>query len=261
MKKIIFKYFSLYREFFKTSLSEELSFRSNFILQSLMNITFIGVYFFTSAFIFDHVEHIGLWNKPEFFLFLSFVFAVDQTHYMIFSPNFWEFSDDVRLGTLDFHLLKPFPTLFAVLFRRVAVYGLSTILLTYSMVIYFGIQVGLEPLVWLSLPFCLFLSLFLLLGIEVLVSLLNFFIVEGMGVNQLRLQIQHLCRWPDFIYKNPARLWLFPLLAITSIPVRWILDMSYWNWLVAMFFGVLLLWGFIILLWSKALNFYESPSS
>ena len=259
--KILYKYLSLYKEFFKTSLSEELSFRVNFILQSIMNVSFIGVYFFTSVFIFDHIEHIGPWNETEFLLFLSFAFAVDQTHFLIFAPNFWEFSGDIRLGTLDFHLLKPFPSLFIVLLRRVAVPGIFTLLFTYFLVIYFGLQVGLNLLVWLSLPFCLLLSLFLLLGIEVLISLFNFFTVEGMGINQARLQIQHLCRWPDFIYKNPARIWFFPLLAITSIPVRWMIDINYWSWVVTMFLGVLLLWFFIILLWPKALNFYESPSS
>ena len=259
--KTIYKYLSLYKEFFKTSFSEELSFRANFTLQSLMNVSFIGVYFFTSIFIFDHIERIGLWDETEFFLFLSFAFAVDQTHHLIFATNFWEFSEDIRLGRLDFHLLKPFPSLFTVLFRRLAVPVIFTVLLTYSMVIYFGIQVGLSFLVWLSLPLCLLLSLFLLLGIEMLISFFNFFTVDGSGINQARLQIQHFCLWPDFIYKNPARLWFFPFLAITSIPVRWILDMTYWSWLVAMLFGVLLLWFLVLFLWPKALSFYESPSS
>ena len=259
--KTIYKYLSIYKEFFKTSLSEELSFRANFTLQSLMNISFIGVAFLTSMFIFNHIEHIGLWNKEEFFLFLSFVFAVDQTHYLIFSMNFWGFSEDIRWGHLDFHLLKPSPSLFIILLRSVAVPGIFTVLLTYSMVIYFAAQLDLSIWVWISLPFCLLLSLFLLLGIEVLISLLNFFTIEGIGINQARLQIQQLSQWPDFIYKNPVRLWLFPFLAITSIPVRWILDMSYWSWLINMFFGVILLWGFVLFLWPKALIFYESPSS
>ena len=255
------RYLSVYREFFKTSLSEELSFRLNFILQSLMNVSFIGVYFFTSVFIFNHIEHIGMWNEKEFLLFLSFALAVDQTHSILFSPNFWELGDSVRLGKLDFDLLKPFPSLFIVLLRRVAVPGIFTVFLTYSMVVYFGIQVGLSFLTWLSLPFCLLLSLSLLLGLEVLISLFNFFTVEGEGINQARLQFQHLCLWPDFIYKNPARLWLFPFLAVTSIPVRWMLDLSYWTWLMIMFAGIVLLWSLIIVLWPKALCFYESPSS
>lgn len=259
--KVFFRYLSLYREFFKVSLSEELIFRFNFSLQSLMNISFIGVYFFTSVFIFDHIEHIGLWNEKEFLLFLSFALAVDQTHYLLFSFNFWAFSEDIRLGHLDFHLLKPFQSLFIVFFRRLAIPGIFTVLLTYFMIIYFGIQAQLSFFVWLSLPFCLLLSLFLLLGIEILISLFNFFTVEGMGVNQLRLQLQHLARWPDFIYRNPARLWLFPFLAITSIPVRWMLDWSYWTWLVIMFGGTVVLWFFVFLLWPRSLKFYESPSS
>ena len=259
--RVIYKYIFIYKEFFKTSLSEELSFRFNFILQSLMNVLFIGVYFFTSLFIFNHIEHIGPWNEKEFFLFLSFAFAVDQTHYLFFSFNFWMFSDDVRLGGLDFKLLKPCSSLFIVFFNRLAIPGIFTILLTCSMVIYFGIQAGLSSWVWISLPFCLLLSLFLLLGIEILISLFNFFTVEGLGINQARLQIQQLCRWPDFIYKNPARLWLLPFLAITSVPVRWMLDLSYWTWLVAMIVGVILLWSVVFFLWPKALSFYESPSS
>ena len=259
--RTIYKYLSIYREFFKTSLSEELSFRANFTLQSLMNVSFIGMFFFTSIFIFDHIEHIGLWNETEFLLFLSFALAVDQTHYLIFAANFWTFSEDVRLGKLDFHLLSPVHSLFIVLLRVIAVPGLLTVILTYSMVIYFGIHVGLNPLAWLSLPFCLLLSLSLLVGIETLISLFNFFTIEGRGINQARLQLQQFCRWPDFIYKNPARLWLLPLLAITSIPARWLMDVSYWTWLISMFLGVILLWSIVLFLWTKALNFYESPSS
>lgn len=259
--KTIYKYLSIYKEFFKTSLSEELSFRANFTFQSLMNVSFISVFFFTSLFIFNHIEYIGLWNEKEFLLFLSFVFAVDQTHYLMFSMNFWEFSEEIRLGNLDFHLLKPPHSLFIILLRSMAIPGIFTVILTYSMVIYFGIQVDLSVWAWLSLPVCLILSLSLLLGIEVLISLLNFFTIEGLGINQVRLQIQQLCQWPDFIYRNPTRLWLFPFLAITSIPVRWILDITYWSWLISMFVGVLLLWSFIFFLWPKALGFYESPSS
>ncbi len=259
--KVVYKYLSIYREFFKTSLSEELSFRANFTLQSLMNVLLIGVYFFTSIFIFDHVEHIGLWGEKEFLFFLAFVFAVDQTHYLIFAANFWEFSEKIRLGNLDFYLLKPVPSLFIILMRNLAVPGLFTVGLTYFMLVYFGIQLNFSLLVWFSLPFCLLLSLSLLLGIEVLISLCNFFTVEGLGINQARLQVQQLTRWPDFIYKNPARIWLFPFLAVTSIPVRWLLSISYWQWLVFMFFGVILLWSLIFYVWPRALRFYESPSS
>ena len=256
------KYLSVYREFFKSSLSEDLSFRANFILQSLMNASFIGVYFFTSIFIFDHIEQIGIWNKDQFLFFLCFALFVDQIHYLIFSFNFWIFSDEVRLGAFDFTLLKPYPSLFITFFKRLATPGVFTVVLALCMLIYFGLKTDLSAWMWLSLPFCVVLSLALLLSIEVLISIFNFFTIEGIGINQARLQVQQLCRWPDFIYKNPARLWLLPFLAITSIPVRYLLNFSYWIWLVLLFAGVCLLWSMIIFfIWPKALNFYESASS
>ena len=258
---IIQKYFSVYKEFFKTSLSESLSFRFNFTLQAVMNISFIGVYFGTSIFIFDHVEHIGLWNKEEFLFFLSFALTVDQIHYLFFAPNFWEWSEDVRLGRLDFHLLKPVSSLFILLFRRSAIPGFLTVLAAFCLLIYFGLQADISFWLWLSLPFCLLFSLSLLLGFEVLISLFNFWTIEGMGINQLRLQLQHFSRWPDFIYRDPIRLWFLPFLAISSVPVRFLLDSNYWLWLALMAVGVIMLWLAVFFLWPKALNFYESPSS
>ena len=256
------KYLRVYKEFFKTSLSEDLSFRENFILQSLMNASFIGVYFFTSIFIFNHVDHIGLWDRDQFLFFLCFALFIDQLHYFIFAFNFWIFSDDVRLGSFDFTLLKPLPSLFITFFKRLATPGVFTILIAFCLLVYFGCKAGLSAWMWLSLPFCLVLSLALLLAIEVLIALLNFFTIEGIGINQARLQVQQLYRWPDFIYKNPARFWLFPFLAITSIPARYLLDFSYWTWLAVLFAVVGLLWLVIVFfIWPKALSFYESASS
>ena len=256
------KYLRVYKEFFKTSLSEDLSFRANFTLQSLMNVSFIGVYFLTSIFIFNHVAQIGIWNKEQFLFFLSFALLVDQIHYLIFAFNFWIFSDDVRIGSFDFTLLKPYPSLFITFFKRLATPGFFTVCLAFFLLIYFGLKANLSLWMWLSLPFCVVLSLALLLSIEVLIAVFNFFTIEGTGINQARLQVQQLYRWPDFIYRGPARLWLIPFLAITSIPVRYLLDFSYWTWLAVLFLGVCFFWLVIIFfIWPKALRFYESASS
>jgi len=259
---VIKKHSLIYKEFFKTSLVEDLSFRLNFLIQSFMNLSFIGVYFFSSLFIFDHVDLIGLWQKEEFLFFLSFALLLDQAHYLLLSFNFWIFSDSVRTGHFDFILLKPASSLFITFFNRLAIPGLFTIFVSFIIFLYFGLKLDLNVWVWLSMPFCFLLAMSLLFGLEVLISLLNFITIEGLGVNQLRLQVQQLSRWPDFIYKQKMRLFLMPFLAITSIPVRWILDMSYWSWLLAMIGTTFSLWFFILFwIWPKGLRMYESASS
>ena len=256
------KYFLIYKEFFKTSLAEELSFRFNFLIQSFMNISLLGVYFLSSLFIFDHVSFIGLWEKDEFLFFLSFALLLDQTHYFLLSFNYWILSDNIKTGYFDFILLKPISTLFTTFFSRLAIPGVLTIPICFLIFLYFGLKLDLSLWVWLSLPVCFFFAMALLFGIEVIISLLNFITIEGLGVNQIRLQVQQLSRWPDFIYKKTTRFFLMPFLAITSIPVRWILDMSYWSWFIAMIGATAMLW-FIILfwVWPSGLNRYESASS
>ena len=259
--KILGKYLSVYKEFFKTSFSESLSFRMDFQLQNLMNLSFLCTSFFTADFIFNHVEAIGFWNQTEFFFFLAFVFAVDQTHHLLFAYNFWELSRDVRLGTMDFTLLKPTSSFFIIFTRRLAVPVILTVILSYGLVIYFGWKVGLSWMAWLTLPLCLILALMLLLGIEVLIAMFNFITIEGIGINQVRLQMQHFLRWPDFIYKNPYRLWMLPFLAVTSIPARYLLDFHYWHWLSLMALGTVGIWICVAFFWPKAVHLYESPSS
>ena len=259
--KSLKKYLSVYKEFFSTSFTEGLSFRTDFSLQVLMNLAFMCTYFLTADFIFNHIEKIGFWNRMEFFFFLSFVFTVDQIHFLTLSHNFWGFSRDVRLGNLDFHLLKPISAFFIVFSRRLAVSGLVTTAISCLLMIYFGMQAGLTPMAWIALPFCIVASLFLLFGIEVLISLFNFITIAGDGVNQARLQIQHFLRWPDFIYKTPFRLWMFPFLAVTSIPVKFLLEPNDWPWQALLILGTLCLWAFIARLWPKAVKLYESPSS
>ncbi len=238
-----------------------MSFRFNFSLQVFMNLCFMGTFFFISSFIFNHIEHIGFWNQTQFFFFLSFLFALDQIHFVAFSSNFWIFSEDVRLGNLDFHLLKPVSSLFIILTRYISVSGLVTAILPFLLAIYFGWKLNLPLMSWLSLPLCLLVSLSLLLGLEILISMFNFVSIEGSGINQTRLQLQHFCRWPDFIYKDSLRLFMIPMLAITSFPVRFLLDNNYWSWFLFMILGTFLLWILIYFLWLKSVELYESPSS
>lgn len=255
------KYLKIYREFFRVCFSVSLSFRLDFVLQTLMNLAFLATSFLTAAFIFNHVESVGIWNREEFLFFLAFAFAVDQSHYLFFGFNFWIFSNDLRLGYLDFHLLKPVHSLFLIFTRYLAIPGLVTAFVSYILLIYFGIKVDINWIQWMCLPVLLCLGLALWLGLEILISFLNFFTVEGFGVNHIRLQFQNLSKWPDFIYKNPARTWLLPFLAITSVPARFLNDISYWDGILLMILGTFVLWVIILWLWPKALCFYKSPSS
>ena len=99
--------------------------------------------------------------------------------------------------------------------------------IVWGLLYYYGSKAGVTPLGWISLPFLMILSLTLFVLIEFILSTSMFWVVEGFGINFLRMQFQQLARWPDFIYSYyPKKLLsiFIPVLLVGSNPVKFLID-------------------------------------
>ena len=114
------------------------------------------------------------------------------------------------------------------------------------------------------LPFLVILSLVLLVSIEILISMSMFWTIESFGINFLRMQLQQLSRWPDFIFKNMARkvfTYFIPVLLVGSVPVKVLLGERPLVLLLSMVAACMVLWPLIYIFWRLGLRKYESASS
>lgn len=264
MFRQINRYKNIYFEFLKNSISQSTSFRAHFVLLILVDLVFYLTSLFTIDFIFQYSGHIGEWNRSQFLFFASFMLIIDHLHMTFFSESFWEFSFSIRTGNLDFVLLKPISALFSLFFRYFRPASLFNFIVPWSSMIYFGIEAELSLISWLSIPFLALLGLTLILSIEILVSMLNFLTVEGYGVNFLRMQIQAMSRWPDFVFNYLSRkifTLLIPVLMVGSYPIRFIFDNSRWMDLVYLIGTTGIIWILIQFTWKLGLRYYESASS
>ena len=196
--------------------------------------------------------------------FVTFMLSLNALNTTILSTNFWMFSEDLKTGNLDYILLKPVSSIYIVFFRYIKPSGIPNILLTHSFLIYFGIQNSLGLLEWLMLPFLLMLSFILYALIQFVISCAMFWLIEGLGINFLRLQLQELARWPDFIYGKYIRtlfMSALPILLVGSGPVHFIFDRSYWYLLPLMILVSTILYIILHFLWEKGLTHYDSASS
>ena len=129
---------------------------------------------------------------------------------------------------------------------------------------YYGNKIDLLWFDWILIPPLLLLGLALLCVLEFILSTSMFWLVEGMGVNFLRMQMQQMARWPDFVYKYAyQKIFTFaiPLLLIGSGPVHFILDKSKWYYLVWMILALIICSFILVKIWDKALRQYDSASS
>lgn len=262
--KEIFYYFKLYRQFLNVSFSEGLSFRTSFILLILMDIFFYLSSFATVSFIYDHIETIGPWDRDHLMFFIAFMIAIDHFHMTFLSESFWHLSRHIKQGDLDYILLRPAHSIFSVFFRHIRPSSMFNTPLVWGALIYFGMQIPLSLDQWILLPFLLLLAFTLLAVLEILISTAMFWVKEGMGINFLRMQMQALSRWPEFIYQNIYRrifLFFFPILLIGSAPIHFLYDYSRWDLMLLMIFLLLLFIKILFWTWNIALNRYESASS
>ncbi|WP_372652151.1 ABC transporter permease [Halobacteriovorax sp.] len=255
---------SVYRMFVSTSFSQSMSFRLNFFLLILMDIFFYFSSLMTVSFIFDHVQTIGPWNKDQLMFFISFMLCIDHLHMTLISESFWVLSRDIKSGNMDFTILKPISSIFTCFFRHIRTSSICNTIVVWACLIYFGRKVDLDLLSWISLPFLVVLSFTLLAILEFIISTSMFWMTEGMGINFLRMQFQNLSRWPNFIYSSLSRkvfTLVIPILLIGSAPVHFIFDHSAWHYLIYLVIAIVLSFGFLQIIWKRAINQYESASS
>lgn len=257
-------YLRVYREFLVTSFVEATSYRAHFVLLVFMELVFYAISLASVDIVFQHVARVGVWNREQFLFFVSFMLSVDQLHMTFVSSGFWELSEKIRTGGLDYDLLRPLNLLFTVFFRHLRAACVLVLPVSWGLLAYFGYQAGLRLWGWLLLPFLLLLSFALMCAIEFLISTIMFFTVAGTGLNFMRMQLQELARWPDFIYAaGPRRLFTFgiPVLLIGSAPVRFLFDPAESLLLLALPVTLAVLVVANHFAWRFALRRYHSASS
>jgi ABC-2 type transport system permease protein len=264
MMTILKKYAAVYREFIGNSLAEATTYRLNFVLVSLMDIIFYGTALGSIDFLFDYVTTIGTWDRNHFMFFISFMLAIDHLHMTFISENFWNFSGEIRTGKLDFILLKPVSGIFVCFFRLIRAGTMINGVIPWALLVIFGRRIGFDLWSWIFLVPAVLLGLALMVAIEILMTLCGFWTVSSWGINFLRMQLQQLSRFPDFIYRSYFRKFftvIIPILAIGSGPVQFLFGpgvplLGIWT------IGALCIIGFLIrIVWRKGVAAYESASS
>ena len=257
-------YARVYGKFVTTSSAVAMSFRINFFLLVMVDMTFYGGITFGVSSIFDHVSTVGPWNRDQLLFFLFYMLTVDAIHMTVISTAFWEFSEEIKTGQLDYALLKPLNSIFVIFFRWFRPSGILGVCATSTILVILGIRLELPLASWLLLPPLLILSFLTLVVIEFIISISMFWIVEGMGVNFLRMELQRLSRWPEFVYGPFSRRILtvaLPILLVGSAPVHFLYDRDNYKLLLGMIAALVVSLWLLSKLWILGIRRYDSASS
>ncbi len=225
-------YLRVFLTFARNSLVRDMTFRGNFLIETLSSVAwvFMNLGFYTLIFHYTPMLGAGTgWGKYQFFLFLATTLLVNSVVYAFFMRNAQEISELVRNGTLDFALLKPIDTQFLVSLQRVEWSSLANFAVGLGLMAYSLTQVDYTPG---PIQFLLY-PLYVACGVAILYSLMVSLAVSAvwLGRNQTLYNfwfyITNFSRYPMEIYRgtfgDPIR-WLFtfilPVLVAVNVPAR-----------------------------------------
>jgi ABC-2 type transport system permease protein len=124
-----FRYLRLLRAFVVTELQFEMQYRVNFLFVLLEMGIVIGTSVAAVLVMFEHTDTLNGWTFPQMLVLLGVFYLVQGTAAMVFDPSFQRLMEHIRLGTLDYQLLKPVNAQFIVSVRHLKLVRLPDTLL------------------------------------------------------------------------------------------------------------------------------------
>ncbi len=225
--------------FMRNSLVRDMSFRSNFVIESVASTSWVFMNLGFYLLIFRYTNEIGAgsgWGKYEFFVFLSTTMFINSIIEALFMPNAQEFSELIRTGNLDFALLKPIDTQFLVSCRRCDWSSLANWLVGGSLLVYSLRQLTaraenplqIHPLAFVLYPFFIVCGVAILYSLMISLSASSVWLGRNQTLYNFWFYITNFSRYPMEIYGGtygtPLRAvftFVIPVLIVVNVPARW----------------------------------------
>jgi ABC-2 type transport system permease protein len=225
-------HFRVLATFARNSLVRDMTFRGNFLIEAVTSLGWALMNLAFYVLIFHYTDTIGKgtgWGEYEFFLFFATSMVINSVVQTFFMTNADELSDLIRLGSLDFVLLKPMDTQFLVSLRRIDWSSLVNLGLGAGLGIYALVKLRYVPGPVESLLY----PLYLVCGVAIYYSLMmamaatTVWLGRNLTLLDFWFYLTNFSRYPMEIYDGDfgtplRRLFTFfiPVLIVVNVPAR-----------------------------------------
>jgi ABC-2 type transport system permease protein len=218
--------------FARNSLVREMSFRGNFLLQSVAAMMWTVMNLLFYILIFEFTDEIGKdtgWAKFPFFIFLATTMMVNSLMQTFVMPNAQEFSELIRTGRLDFAMCKPIDTQFLISLHRLNWSSLSNFIFGACLMIWSLTRLEEAPnLVQIALyPLYVLCGVGILYSVMITLAAASVWMVRNQSLADFFFYITTFSRYPMEIYRGPLGwplqwffTFLFPILIAINVPAR-----------------------------------------
>jgi ABC-2 type transport system permease protein len=220
------RYLEIYSIMLRNSVIREMSFKANFILWMAVELLwFLGQIVFIEV-LFQYVNRIGDWTKWEVVLLIGTHQLIGQLFQAFFYVNIANIPELVRTGKLDFMLLLPVDSQFAVSTRQFGMDNVVNALVGVGIVGFALAKMHVTPGPVQILLYIPAVALGVAIHYSIMFSLvtISFWIVRAQGLVFGYYNLFNIARYPDSIFGRGffkfIFSWIIPVIVVANIPAR-----------------------------------------
>ncbi|MDM7952722.1 MAG: ABC-2 family transporter protein [Cyanobium sp. CZS 25K] len=260
------RYFTTLRVFWIASLTAELEYKANFLIELVATAgNLVGSLFVLSLF-YGRGQSLGGWSWEAALVVLGVYTLLEGITSTLLQPNLSTIVAHVRTGSLDFVLLKPIDSQFWLSARTFSPWGLPGIVLGAALIGFAAWKAGAipAPLTLLAAALMLIASLMILYSLWFVLAASSIWFVKIWNATEVLRSVLVAGRFPVSAFPTGLRAFftfVVPVAFLTTVPAEAILGQASGPWLlaggaVAMASVAVSRW-----FWQFALRFYTSASS
>lgn len=260
----MYRHFRIWLQLTKIAFSNTLTSRldsASYLIGKLVRFFFF-VFFIQG--IFSYTSSLAGYTKEEILLFFLTYSLVDVTAQALFR-GIYTLKQDIRLGHLDFALVRPLNPLFYIMSKLTDlldfIFLIPIIYLTTDTIQKIG-DVTPEAVGLYVLFLCI--SIIIVLGIHILTAALSVRTVESDHIIWLYRECMTIGRFPPEIFSNKIQFvftYIIPIVVAVGFPVKALLGEINFTFITTTLVVTVLFFVGSMLIWKHNLKFYSSASS
>jgi ABC-2 type transport system permease protein len=211
--------------FFRLGAMNELAYRVNFITQFFQAFLSLGLALGGLAVVFNQTDTLAGWYPAELVALVGIYLLVGGLINLVIQPSMQRFMEDIRMGTLDFLILKPEDAQFLISVRQIEIWKLIDVLLGLAVLIGALVRLGAQ-LGWgdaLSFGIALLAGVTIVYSFWLILATSAFWFVKTENILVIFQSMYQAGRWPVTIYPVWLQMiltFLVPITFAVTVPAQ-----------------------------------------
>jgi ABC-2 type transport system permease protein len=252
--------------FLKVNLQIALAYRTDTVVNILVNLMWLGWELLGLSIIFANTETLGGWGPGQLIALLGVFRLVNALMAAVIWPATEKFNTSVRDGSLDYTLLQPTDSLYLITIARIVVWRAWDLILGVVLII-IGVRMSGNEIGLAGLPAFILLigvGMVVIYSLWVVMIALTFWFVKFDNNVTILQALLDAGRYPATVYPSWLRMivtFLVPVAVATTVPLQGLRgDLNGWQVLLFVGVGAAAL-AFARLVWKAGVRKYSGASA